>query len=268
MMISARPPLPFDRLLGVQAPRLRPQVEQARGRRTRRSTAGCPRARCRPAAPSPTRARRPGPCAACRSRSAPAWRSAAGRARSPTSRARRRRPGGPRLTATCSAMLATRPGLAHARAGGEDDQVAGLKAAGDLVEVGEARRGPGDLGLAAGELLEPVDLAREDVLEHVEVLGLLLVGDVEEQLLGPLGELAAARPRGRGRTSGSSARRRAAGAGASSAGRSARSGGRCPATGTVEARLETASRPPASSSSPCWLSSSETVSASIGSLRS
>ena len=79
--------------------------------------------------------------------------------------------------------------LAHARPRGEDDQVAGLKAAGDLVEVGKPGGRSSDVGLAARELLEAVDLPREDVLEHVEVLGLLLVGDLEEQLLRPLGEL-------------------------------------------------------------------------------
>ena len=44
-------------LLRVQAPRLGPQVEACRGPRTRRSTAARSRARCRPSAPSPTRAR-------------------------------------------------------------------------------------------------------------------------------------------------------------------------------------------------------------------
>jgi hypothetical protein len=79
--------------------------------------------------------------------------------------------------------------LAHPRPRGEDDQVPRLKAAGDRVEVGEARRRAGDLGAPARQLLEPVDLAREDVLEHVKVLDLLFVGDVEEQPLGPLGQL-------------------------------------------------------------------------------
>ena len=97
-----------------------------------------------------------------------------------------------------------------------------------------------------GQLLEPVDLAREDVLEHVEVLDLLLVGDVEEQALGALGELLrlalALVNRLLDRLRGG----RAGGAGASSAGRSGRSGAALPGTGTVEASCETPSRPPAS----------------------
>ena len=48
----------------------------------------------------------------------------------------------------------------------------------------------GHLDLAGGELLEPVDLVVEDLREQAEVARLLFVGDFEEQLLGPLGELA------------------------------------------------------------------------------
>ena len=80
--------------------------------------------------------------------------------------------------------------LAHRRAGGDDDQVARLEAAGDRVDVAEAGGGAGQLELAGRELLEPVDLVVEDLGEHAEVARLLFVGDVEEQLLGSLGELA------------------------------------------------------------------------------
>ena len=80
--------------------------------------------------------------------------------------------------------------LAHRRPCGDDDQVAGLEAAGDRVDVAEAGGGAGQLGLAGRELLEPVDLVVEDLREEPEVAGLLFVGDFEEQLLGPLGELA------------------------------------------------------------------------------
>ncbi len=80
--------------------------------------------------------------------------------------------------------------LAHRRPGGDDDQVAGLEAAGDRVDVAEAGGRAGHLGLAGGELLQPVDLVVEDLGEQAEVARLLFVGDVEEQLLGPLGELA------------------------------------------------------------------------------
>ena len=80
--------------------------------------------------------------------------------------------------------------LPHRRAGGDDDQVAGLEAAGHRVDVAEAGRGAGQFDLAGRELLEPVDLVVEDVAEDAEVGGLLFVGDFEEQFLGPLGELA------------------------------------------------------------------------------
>ena len=80
--------------------------------------------------------------------------------------------------------------LAHRRPRGDDDQVAGLEAAGDRVDVAEAGGGAGQLELAGGELLQPVDLVVEDLREQAEVARLLFVGDVEEQLLGPLGELA------------------------------------------------------------------------------
>ena len=46
--------------------------------------------------------------------------------------------------------------------------------------------GAGDLGVAAGELLELVDLVVEDVADLAEVVGLLLVRDLEEQPLGVL----------------------------------------------------------------------------------
>ena len=80
--------------------------------------------------------------------------------------------------------------LPHRRAGGDDDQVAGLEAAGHRVDVAEAGGGAGHLGLAGRELLQPVDLVVQDVAEDAEVGGLLFVGDFEEEFLGPLGELA------------------------------------------------------------------------------
>ena len=83
-------------------------------------------------------------------------------------------------------MLATSADFPIAGRAASDDQVAGLKAAGDRVEVAEAGGGAGQLGLAGGELLQPVDLVVEDLGEEAEVAGLLLVGDVEEQLLGAL----------------------------------------------------------------------------------
>ena len=80
--------------------------------------------------------------------------------------------------------------LSHRRAGRDHDQVAGLKAAGDAVDVAEARGRARELGLAGGELLQPVDLVVEDLVDAPEVACLLLVGDLEQQPLGVLGELA------------------------------------------------------------------------------
>ena len=47
---------------------------------------------------------------------------------------------------------------------------------------------PGHLGVAAGELLEPVELVVEDLADAAEVARLLLVGDLEQELLGALGQ--------------------------------------------------------------------------------
>ena len=55
--------------------------------------------------------------------------------------------------------------LAHRRARGEDDEVAGLEAAGDRVEVLEARRRAGDRLALARELLELVELGGEHVVD-------------------------------------------------------------------------------------------------------
>ena len=76
--------------------------------------------------------------------------------------------------------------LSHARTRGDDDEVAGLEAAGDSVEVAEPRRHARDLAFRLRDLLEPVDLGLEDRREVAEVLGAVLVGDLEEEALGPL----------------------------------------------------------------------------------
>ncbi len=55
--------------------------------------------------------------------------------------------------------------LAHRGPGGDHDQVAGLEAAGELVEVGEAGRHAGEPHVLARELLELVDLLVEDRLD-------------------------------------------------------------------------------------------------------
>ena len=115
--------------------------------------------------------------------------------------------------------------LAHRRAGGDDDQVAGLKAAGDLVEVLEARRGPRERGPFEGQPVELVELLVEDVLDLAEVLLAVVTGDLEHRLLGLLDEVPE-RSRARSRSTGFRRRLSGAGAGAPSRARSGRSGGR------------------------------------------
>ena len=246
MMISARPPLPAAVLLRVQAARLRPQVEHAEVRRLVDPQRRCPRARCRPAAPSPSRCRRPGPCAACRWGSARAWRSGAGRARSPTSRARRRRPGASSLTATCSAMLATRPDLPMPGRAARMIRLPGWK-----PPVIRSRSANPDGVPVTSAVPLASSSSRSTSRERISVStwkssACSSWATLKQQLLGALGELARLALAVVDGLLDLAARPPAGGAGASSAGRSARSGGRCPATGTVEARLETASRPPTS----------------------
>ncbi len=74
-------------------------------------------------------------------------------------------------------------GLAHRRPAGHHDQVSVLEAAGEGVQVPEARGGAGDAALAGGEGLELVDLVGEDGADLAEVGGLLLVGDLEQEAL-------------------------------------------------------------------------------------
>ena len=80
--------------------------------------------------------------------------------------------------------------LPHRRPRGQDDQVARLEAAGDRVEVLEARRRAGDLLALARELLELVELDVEDVVDRAEVLAAVLVRDLEDRALGDVDELA------------------------------------------------------------------------------
>src|ERR1700742_600199 len=85
-----------------------------------------------------------------------------------------------RLTATFSAMLATRALFPIAGRAATMIRLPGWK---PPVTASMSRK-PG------GELLQPVDLVVEDVTEDAEVGSLLFVGDFEEQFLGPLGEFA------------------------------------------------------------------------------
>jgi hypothetical protein len=80
--------------------------------------------------------------------------------------------------------------LSHRGPRRDHDQVPGLEATGESVDVLEPRRGPGQLALAAGELLQAVELVAEDLVQPPEVARLLLVGDLKQQPLGVLGQLA------------------------------------------------------------------------------
>ena len=80
--------------------------------------------------------------------------------------------------------------LPHRRPCGEDDQVAGLEAAGDGVEVVEAGGGAGDRLALAREALELVELGLEQVVDRAEVLAAVLVGDLEDRALGHVDEVA------------------------------------------------------------------------------
>jgi hypothetical protein len=79
--------------------------------------------------------------------------------------------------------------LAERWARRDDDEVPRLKATQLRVEVAEARRRPGDRLIALRELLETVDLVAQDLRDAPEVARALLVGDLEQQALGPLDEL-------------------------------------------------------------------------------
>ena len=80
--------------------------------------------------------------------------------------------------------------LAHRRTRGDDDQVAGLEAAGDLVEVLEARRGSGQRGALEREPVQLVELLVQHLLDRAEVLLAVVARDLEHRLLGLLDELA------------------------------------------------------------------------------
>ncbi len=116
--------------------------------------------------------------------------------------------------------------LAHRRARGDDDQVAGLKAAGDLVEVLEARRRARQRGALEREPVQLVELLVQHLLDRAEVLLAVVARDLEHRLLGLLDELARRRARGRARSPGSRRCSSAAAAAARSRARSARSGAR------------------------------------------
>jgi len=79
--------------------------------------------------------------------------------------------------------------LAHARPGGEHDQVGLLEAGGELVELAEAAAGTGEIAALGAQLGEAVERLLEQGLHVLEVAGDALVGDPEHDLLGPVYQL-------------------------------------------------------------------------------
>ena len=80
--------------------------------------------------------------------------------------------------------------LAHRRAGGDDDQVARLEAAGDLVQVLEARRRARQRGAFDRQPVQLVELLVQHLLDRAEVLLAVVAGDLQHRLLGLLDQLA------------------------------------------------------------------------------
>ncbi len=78
----------------------------------------------------------------------------------------------------------------HGRSCRDHDEVSGLEASRQLVEVLEARRGAGERLAFLGEAVQLVELAVEDVVDRLEVLLAIVLRDLEHGLLGPLDQRA------------------------------------------------------------------------------
>jgi len=74
--------------------------------------------------------------------------------------------------------------LAHAGAGGHDDQLALLQAAGDAVQVGEAGVQAGEPALAAAQVVDALDGGAQLVLEGHHRAGAALAAHLEDAVLG------------------------------------------------------------------------------------
>ena len=74
--------------------------------------------------------------------------------------------------------------LPHRRPGRDDDQVRGLEAGRQLVEIGEAGRHAGDQLLARVQLLDGVEARLRQVAQRDEAVAHLVVGDREDGVLG------------------------------------------------------------------------------------
>ncbi len=81
-------------------------------------------------------------------------------------------------------------GFAHTGAGGEDDELAGVEPAGQVVEIEQARRDAGD-GVAAGFRSghDEVHRVLDDVLEREGFAADLVLGDAVDLVLGGFEEL-------------------------------------------------------------------------------
>ena len=79
--------------------------------------------------------------------------------------------------------------LAHARAGGQHDQVRVLEPGGELVQLAEAAGDAGQVAPVVGELGQAVEGLLEQRVHVLEVAGDALVGDPEDDLLGPIDQL-------------------------------------------------------------------------------
>ena len=88
--------------------------------------------------------------------------------------------------------------LAHGRTPGDDDEVAGLQAAGALVEVREAGGHARDGAVALVQLVDAVDRAAQQLADVHEALARApaLLGDAEDGALGLVEQLADAAPLG------------------------------------------------------------------------
>jgi hypothetical protein len=76
--------------------------------------------------------------------------------------------------------------LAHARAAGDDDEIARLQAGGLVVEVGEARGHAGDVLALVEQLLDLVHVGMDQILDRREPLLRAFLADLEDARLGAI----------------------------------------------------------------------------------
>ena len=79
--------------------------------------------------------------------------------------------------------------LAHARAAGDDDEVAGLEARRHLVDVAEARGRAGHLAARLVHLRDLLEALAHELVDALEAAADAVLGEVEDHLLGPVDEL-------------------------------------------------------------------------------